>query len=147
MPITTSWDNADRTIIRYLLDGRWTIQDVFQAVEQVNGMLKDVSYPVDFIGEYTLSSYFVVGDFTSVFRRLETILVKQNRFPSYAVAINAPAFARNIVKIMDRIAPDITSNIFFVSSNEEACALLAKKRDREVCNNVTGQPQVDAAAS
>ena len=49
MPITASWDNLSKTIIRCEFDTEWTWNDVFAINHDVDGMMDTVNHPVHLI--------------------------------------------------------------------------------------------------
>jgi hypothetical protein len=49
MPITISWDNAPKTIIRCEFDAIWTWNDVFAINREIEGMMDTVDHPVHMI--------------------------------------------------------------------------------------------------
>lgn len=149
MPIHTSWDNAQKTIIKYMVDGKWTVQEALIAVEEATKLMDEVPHSVDFIGEFAPSSYFVTADLTSLFRKVDIMMVRSRRYRYYTVAVNLPRFALTLLNVMARITPDVSNNIYCVSSMKEAYALLAEKRGRHfgagtgTGENITYRPDSD----
>lgn len=47
MKVSVSWDNEEKTIVRYDIKGsQWNWQDIYTAVGQAEGMLHSVDHPV-----------------------------------------------------------------------------------------------------
>lgn len=52
MPITVSWDDTEKTVLRYDFEGNWTWDEFQQAKEESDAMLDSVPHSVDVILNY-----------------------------------------------------------------------------------------------
>jgi hypothetical protein len=49
MPITTDWDNPEKTIIRYHYGGKWNLTEFYAAFETAHKMIDTVNHQVHLI--------------------------------------------------------------------------------------------------
>ncbi|MBZ0287197.1 MAG: hypothetical protein K8I30_06250, partial [Anaerolineae bacterium] len=58
MPVTYKWDNSEKTVICYRVEGRWSWEEIYQTLEWSRRLWHSVSHVVDIIVDMTASSAF-----------------------------------------------------------------------------------------
>lgn len=49
MPISLVWDDAEKRVLRYDIEGRWMWDEMFKAFDEGAALMKDIDYTVNFI--------------------------------------------------------------------------------------------------
>jgi hypothetical protein len=68
MPIQAVWDNEQHTIIRYVIEGQWTWEDMNAAIATSNAWLDEVDHKIDFIHDMSQSEGIPNGALTHLKR-------------------------------------------------------------------------------
>ena len=55
MPVSTIWDDAERTTIRYVVRDHWNWEEISQAIEEGHRLMAEVDTPVSAIVDLTRS--------------------------------------------------------------------------------------------
>lgn len=124
MPVEVVWDDEAHTILRQIYRGAISVAEYYQATQQVVEMAATV--------EHTVHMIFDRRAVTSVPRRLLPVL----RYANSKVPRNAglrlilgASFSTRITVDMGRIvAPQLIQHVLFVSSLEEAYAIIQRQR-------------------
>lgn len=126
MSVSAQWDNEEKTVIRYDMQGRWTWDEFYLAYEEAKTMLRSVPHTVHFITQPldSLSNGYMP---TSALTHIINIYRKALPNSGATVTIGNSNFARAMVSILGRVAPNAANKFLFAKSLEEARLLLAKK--------------------
>lgn len=126
MPITTGWDNADKSIIRYTFHDDWTWQQLYIALNESRVLQDSVFHRVDIVLDMTKTTH-VPDDSAEAFRQ-----IAYTRHPNTGIRIfvgadeaihdNFDAFARVYRKVAETYR--------FVDTFDEAYALIEQEHDQ-----------------
>ena len=128
MGIEVSWDNEAKTIVKYVYEGRWTLQDFDNAREQAAKLEETVPHRVDVIVDVRNSSLVPTG---TISRGKQVITTTPVSHPSEAMAIivGAGPLVRSIYDVVSKVYPEIVRRrgFRFARSMEEAREIIAKE--------------------
>jgi len=123
MSIKVLWDNTEKTIIRYMYEGRWTWDDFQIAYTEAKVMLDEVNHKVALIIDVRNSSLLPNGILSRAKNQTRT------RHPNEdtVVIVGANAFVRAIYDVMRNLYADAIQKrgYYLASTVEEAHTLLA----------------------
>lgn len=120
MPIHVDWDNEHRTVIRYEFVNPWSWQDLIDAIDQVDEMVRDVPYTVHFIADMTRGDTLPDKFLTYI----STISRKVRGRDGLIVVINTNTFAQAVYGIFTRLNNNVMSRVVFAPSLQAARANL-----------------------
>jgi hypothetical protein len=124
MSVNVSWDNDDKTIIRYDFDGQWTWNDFNAATVDAFAMTRSVDHRVDSI------SYFNKGaalppNALFQFRRAMANAPK-NR--GKTVIVGGSAFIKTMVAVFSHLNRELGERLALADTLDEARANLTARR-------------------
>jgi hypothetical protein len=93
MPIQAVWDNEDHTIIRYVIEGHWTWDEMNAAVAVSNAWLDRANRKIDFIHDMSQSEGIPSGALT----QLKRYIGKEHPNTGRTVVIGAKKSVTNSV--------------------------------------------------
>lgn len=123
MPVHTSWDNPEQTILCHEFERVWTEKDMHDALNQAFAMINSVPHQVDVILD--MSGTKSAPNLLSIFRRIERHMPRNT---GLLVFVGAPGIIPQMLKIARNVTPALVSKIANVDSREDAYALLKKRR-------------------
>lgn len=128
MAVEILWDNDEKTILRYQVNGRWTWDEFWSAFNQSLRMTDEVDHMVDFI----------FGDADIAIRSLPPGLLTQlgavvrRRHPRAGTTVFLASERSSVRTVWYRLAikmyPRIGEKYAFATTLDEARALLAERR-------------------
>lgn len=126
MPIQVVWDNDEQSVIRYIIEGAWTWQEMNAAVVTSNAMLDNATGKVHFIHDMRTSS----GIPGSALSNLKRFIGKEHPKTGQSVIVagqksTAILFAQSLLNLVDKIYKR-DWGFQFAGSLEEARKLLAE---------------------
>jgi len=128
MGIEVNWDNEEKTIIQYVYEGRWTLQDFDDARAKAAKLEETVTHRIDVIVDVRKSSLVPTG---AISRGKQVITTTPVSHPSEAMAIivGAGPLVRSIYDVVSKVYPDIVRRrgFRFARSLEEAHELIAQE--------------------
>jgi hypothetical protein len=124
MNITVSWDNKQKTVIRYDFEGRWTWEEFYSASSQAFAMTCTVKHRVDTISNFKHGS--VLPPNALIQFRQVMLNAPKNRGINVIVAHNS--FVATLVKIFSNLNKRLGERLAVVDSLDEARMLLADRR-------------------
>src|SRR6266496_2412511 len=68
MPIQAVWDNEQHTVIRYVIEGHWTWDEMNAAIATSNAWLDESDHKIDFIHDMSQSEGIPAGALTQLKR-------------------------------------------------------------------------------
>jgi hypothetical protein len=120
MPIQAVWDNEEHTVIRYVIEGHWTWDEMNAAVATSNAWLDAVDRKIDFIHDMSRSEGIPGGALT----QLKRYIGKEHPNTGRSVVIGAQKSLANSVA---RALLDMVQKLYkrdwgfmFAASLEEA---------------------------
>lgn len=130
MPITNSWDNAEKTIVRMEISGAWTWDEMNRAFNESTAMLDSVNHIVYQIVDMSQSQH-TPGNFIPNARNL-----MKRRHPRLGIAVfvGANAMVIGLWRMFARVYTIIAreQNFTFVGTLDEARALIVEARQRKM---------------
>ena len=123
MGIHLAWDDDAKTILCHTYDGNWTVDDLYNAIDQSAQWLQERDYPVDLIIDMRTSASPPPG-VLSVYHYAEKKAPPNQRLVVMVQVGVMNAFNR----VIKMIAPTISEQRFQVETMEEARALIAEYR-------------------
>jgi hypothetical protein len=128
MPIQAVWDNEEHTVIRYVIEGHWTWDEMNAAVATSNAWLDAADRKIDFIHDMRQSEGIPGGALT----QLKRYIGKEHPNTGRSVVIGAQ---KSIANSVGRGLLDMVQKIYkrdwgfmFAASLEEARQRLSESR-------------------
>jgi hypothetical protein len=126
MNIKVSWDNEDKTIIRYDFEGTWTWADFRTAAEEAFAMTRSVEHTVDTI------SNFYPGVMLPPNAMFQFRQIMEDAPPNRGVnvIVGSSAFIRTMVMIFSSINRNLAKRLIVVDNLEQARGTLSVQRKK-----------------
>src|SRR5262249_45087877 len=104
MPVQVVWDNEDQTVIRYIIQGMWTCEEMLNAVALSNSWLDAAQSKIHFIYDMRESAGVPGG----ALAQLRRFIGKEHPHTGSAVVVNpkksmAMLFARSLLSTVNKI--------------------------------------------
>ena len=128
MTATVAWANEEKTLVIQRIDGDWTMADYFEVVHKSAELLKTVDHQVDIIVDLSTTNY-VPQNVISGATRTESVVPPNQRM---VVFVGAKMIHKLLLSLGKRLAPRAAHNQHFVTSMEEAHALIERFQLAEV---------------
>jgi hypothetical protein len=126
MPISVSWDNDDKTTIRYDFNGQWTWDEFRVSSENAFAMTRSVSHTVDSISNFDPTTTLPPNALFQ-FRRAMTTAPK-NR--GVTVIVGGALFVRTMVGVFGKLNRQLGERLLLADTLDQARARLAERRSR-----------------
>lgn len=128
MSVHPVWDNPEKTIVRHVFEGRWTIEDIRVSSREAWDMMGTVQHTVHAILDFTQGNTLPSGGVLAQTNRIATLRPANAGIvvvvtTSYLIQALATAFE----KIYGRFHPRL--RYYVVGTLEEAYALIAAQSD------------------
>ncbi len=126
MGIRVIWDNEDRTILRYVYEGRWDQADFNKAYAEAKTMLDSVNHKVGIIIDVQKSHLIPNG----IISRSRNLVTTPSLNEGTNVIVGANGFIRSLVDTFTKIwrhGPLEHRQIIFASTLEEARKMLSAR--------------------
>jgi hypothetical protein len=122
MTITVQWDNAEKSIVRYIYEGPWTLNDFNTAYLQARELMDTVDHKVHLIIDVTKSGLLP----SNVLARSQSVARRHHPNEGSVVIVGASTFIRSLLEIYQRVYSDLVApGKFHTAPNlEEARRLL-----------------------
>ena len=124
MRIEVSWDNAEKTIIRYDYGEDWTWEDFHDANQKSNRMAASVTHIVDLIVDFTHGSPPPAGSLGRFRKAMED--APKNR--GIIVIVGGSFFINSLVAVFSRIYRALGRRLMTAGTVEEAQVRIADLR-------------------
>jgi hypothetical protein len=131
MAITVNWDDEAKTIIRTTFEGRWTLEEFWQAVQAQYALMDEINYKANFISDFSNSSMLPSGALSHARRLINT---KQHPHTGpVSVVVGANRFVEGFFGLFNRVYDDTAQKhrILFAPTLEAGRTLLAERRLNE----------------
>jgi len=128
MGIRPVWDNDEKTIVRHIYDGRWTLEDYYNLIGEHRIMLKDVDHTVDIINDLRTAGP-VPGGMAQAIK-----YAARNAPPNEGVnvIVGANEYVKALIELVNRTAGTDVTEVTHVATLEEAYAIIAEHRASRV---------------
>ena len=124
MGIQLVWEDVDKTILRHIYEGAWTVQDLIGAVNGSRDFLLEAKYPVDLIIDMRGANGPPPG-VISAYKYAERQVPDNQRL---VVMVNPNLYMKTFNRVVGKIAPRIAENRSVVQSMEDAFDLISEYR-------------------
>jgi hypothetical protein len=130
MGISVQWDNDEQTIIQYVFEGRWTWNDLYAALDQVQTMAASVDHQVDAIIDLTGADLMPAGAFFSFDgrRNAQKLASKADAARGLIVIAGANAFIRSLYDALRTLNASVSTGIHFTGTTAQARSYLLEQQ-------------------
>lgn len=126
MGLAVCWENREKTIIRMVCEGTWSLEDLHTMLDQHEAMITAVLHPVDTIFDMS-NSGVMPGGILSVrgrFNRKNTMGEK-----GLLIVVGANSFAKTMLTMINQMLTQ-PMKIYFTASVDDAYTMLENVRER-----------------
>ena len=128
MSISVSWDNPQKTVIRYLVEGEWGWDDLQAANGEMNKLLETINHQANILLVLHNTS-LVPNEVFSRFKR--SMRTRHPRLGSVMVFVGAPRLVRMLTETFTRLYGRRAGLVFeFAETEEEGRRILAAAETR-----------------
>ncbi|HEX2907700.1 MAG TPA: hypothetical protein VHO69_12605 [Phototrophicaceae bacterium] len=123
MPIHISWANDEKTILMETYEGRWTIEEYYQLIDDAAALLAETPHIVHIIGDATHSSIPP----SQILMGIQYAIKKLPPNQGLTIFVKLSRVMRMFVDVGRQISPKIAQTTYAVDNLEEAHDLIARK--------------------
>ncbi len=125
MPINVVWKDETRTVLVFVYEGNWDLNDFYQATDKANSLLDEVTHQVNMVLDVRGSKMIPNGFMTALSNSYRNI--HPNSGILVMVGINA--FARAFIGLFRKVYPgkDSKKPIYFAGNYDEAQAIMDRQ--------------------
>jgi hypothetical protein len=123
MSVEVKWDNADKTVIQMMFEGRWQWDDVRVAVLELNQMIESVDHQAVHLIANRGAAHWTPGNYVA---NAQAILELYHPRVGYRVAVVRNPLAREMFYVFSAMVGGVTFSYRFVNTLEEAREFLAR---------------------
>ena len=120
MPIHVIWDDDEKKIIKHIYDGKWSLGEFHQAVDQNAMMVSSVPHQVDIIADLSKSAGIPSNMLSTVNRVLKKMPANQR----LNVIVGADRFTTILLNVALKIVPNGSTSVKIVPTLEEAYEII-----------------------
>lgn len=125
MPVRFEWDNAEKTIIREIFEGKWDLTDLMRMFDESGVEIGKVDHRVDVIMDFRESTKILPGNLLSSMRSID------RRAPTnmgISVVVGASNYIKSLIDVMRRLMPKPLARVRVVETLEQAYAAIQQER-------------------
>lgn len=118
MTIKVDWDNNEHTIVMFVFEGKWSLNEFYLTFEQVNKMMDSVDHPAHVILDMRKSGSLPNGFFGTI----RSLAAKPHRNLGQMALVGGNGFVQGFINLSRKILPASTRQVRFMmtSTVEEA---------------------------
>ncbi len=131
MGVSTQWDNEEKTVIRYVYEGKWTWDEYYPEHQKAREMTKSVEHTVHVLVDVRNGALLPKGALT----HSRSALTNKPENEGITIIVGANLFIQVMANAVRRIYPEPFKQYRFVSTIEEAYALLAEQKEQASANS------------
>lgn len=124
MSIQAIWDNEEKTIVRHIYEGKWTLEDYYGLIDAHRAMLKDLDYEVDIINDLR-SAGLAPSNMASAIKYAAR---NAPRNEGINVMVGANHYVKALIDLVNRTAGVDITEVRHVTRLEDAYAMIADYR-------------------
>jgi hypothetical protein len=124
MGIKVTWDNEDHSAIRYDYEGKWTWNDLYEAVKECHRLLDSVNYKVDSIIDLEHSSLLP----ENALSHGQSVVKMSHPNQGIMIVVGANALVRSLLDIYKRIYVKNTPPVLVARTMAEARETVQRRR-------------------
>jgi hypothetical protein len=134
MPISVTWDNEDKTILRMTVVERWTWDEYFASAQQARNEISTVDHPVDIIGDMLRSGPVPLG---MPIRRFRFALDMMPANFRKAAIVGGSPFTKSLMIAFMQIYKKASEKMVLTQTIDEAYAALSAPTDTTTDTKLT----------
>jgi len=127
MAVIVNWTDSEKKIIRYDFPAQWTWDDLYSAMNQVNGMMATVTYNVYVVISFEHSKGIPPGALTHL--RIGTMKAAPNW--GGGVFIGVSSFLTALLNTFTLLNKKLGERYAIAKTDDEAMAIINKWREKE----------------
>jgi hypothetical protein len=123
MPARVIWDNEEKNIVRYVFEGKWTLDELYAVMKEEDQMMAAVTHRVDVIVDFQDSGAIpdrLLANFPKIFESSSA----SHPNVGMTVIIGAAGFAEMLANIFSKVF----TRMLTAQTLEEARAIIARER-------------------
>jgi hypothetical protein len=127
MPVQIVWDDAEQTVIRFELTGKWSWQEFYSAYTSKWDEVANVGHRVDAIADVTQTQYMPAGSITQV----RSFANKRPHNTGIIVFAGANSYVTALMETVQKLFKVLSQRsvpVRFAASLDEARAIIAETR-------------------
>ncbi len=124
MGIRAVWDNEEKTIVRHIYEGKWTLADYYGLIDTHRAMLKDLDYEVDIINDLR-SAGQTPPNMASAIRYAARNAPKNE---GINVMVGADHYIKALIDLVNKTAGVEITEVLHVTTLEDAYMVIADHR-------------------
>ena len=130
MGIAIHWDNSEKTVVRFVYNGKWTWEEFYNTIAQANAMMDTVSRPVVSIIDMRSSNYLPPG--AAIHIRNVIRQSQSHNNSGISVFLQADMIVKAMIDVLRKAYPDILANTnwIYAKTLEEAQILAQEQVDK-----------------
>jgi hypothetical protein len=122
--IRAVWDNDEKTIVRHVYEGKWTLEEYYNLIGEHRIMLNDVDYTVDIINDLRIAGP-VPGGLASAIRYAARNAPANE---GINVIVGANEYVKALIDLVNKTTGTDVTEVNHVATIEEAYTLIADYR-------------------
>ena len=126
MPIQVFWDNAEKTIVRREMSGKWTWDEFFESQQAVNSMLEGLPQTVDQIFDVRQAAALPQGALT----QLRSATNQRAYNSGLRVVVGPNRFYEVMFTMLAKIMPHLKESVVMVETLDDAYQLIQESRNK-----------------
>jgi hypothetical protein len=99
MSITVVWDNPEQTIIRYIYNGQWSLDNFYQALQESREMMDTVNHRVGLIIDVQNSKLVPNG----VLSHGKNVSLRKHANQGKSIIVGASGFVRTLFDVYKKV--------------------------------------------
>lgn len=122
MPINVMWKDQEKTMLAFLFEGTWNLNDFYQANQKSNSLLDEVTHSVTLVMDVQ-GSKMIPNGFMGA---LSNASRKIHPNTGIVVMVGVNAFARAFISLYRKIYPEKEGekSIYFAANYDEAQSIV-----------------------
>lgn len=123
MGITVDWDNAEKTVVRFIYSGNWTWEEFYTTIRNANALMDTVDKPCVSIIDMRDSKFMPAGALVHIRNVIRMSMSHNNS--GISVFLDAQLIVKAMIEVLRKSFPDILQNTnwIYAKTLEEARTL------------------------
>ena len=126
VPIRVEWGNPEKTILKEIIEGEWTLADIYGMLDAADKLISQVPHRVDIIADMS-SARFSKSNLLSTLGRIER---RRPTNTGMIVAVKANTYLKAMAELARKVAPTALVNVQFADTLEQAQEILQSRAAR-----------------
>ena len=126
MGIRVVWDNEQKTIIRHIYEGKWTVEEYYTLIDENYRQIDSVNHQVDIINDLRKMTG-VPSNMTAAIRYAARHAHKNE---GINVMVGSPTYIKILVDAINKAVGEHTE-VIYTNAIEDAYAIIARHRQND----------------